>query len=258
MTTILPRTSNTHSTVMDITQHLYNLKPQLGKIAATQHEFLTAAGTLSLSSARLALWLCQDHIYAAHAYPRFIGLLISKIPFDGPAVEEELNRETLVLLTTCLEGIIREVAFFEGVAKEWNLGINGWKERKATRDYTAEMARVASVGSLEEGLVFLWAMEQIYLDAWKYVKSLLPPQSDSEDDTANAIRQLTNNWTTPEFEVFVQKVEVLANRHFAKRHHGHSHSAVRAMESIWARVVELEEMFWPEDGEDTHLSSRTG
>jgi len=24
------------------------------------------------------------------------------------------------------------------------------------------------------------------------------------------------------------------------------------MERIWARVVELEEMFWPEDGEETH------
>jgi thiaminase len=145
-----------------ITHHLKdqsNLKPYYS--AATQHEFLTAAGTLSLSSGRLALWLCQDRIYAAHAYPHFIGLLISKIPFDGPAVEEDLNRETLALLTTCLEGIIREVAFFEGVAKEWNLDINGWIERKATRDYTAEMARVASVGSLEEGLVFLWAMEQV-------------------------------------------------------------------------------------------------
>jgi thiaminase len=239
---------------MDITKHLYNLRPR--NSAATQHDFLTAAGTLSLSPARLALWLCQDLIYAAHAYPRFIGLLISKIPFDGPAVEEQLNRETLALLAICLEGIIREVTFFEGVAKEWNLDINSWQERKATRDYTAEMARVASVGSLEEGLVFLWAMEQIYLDAWKYVKSLLPPQSDLEDDTANAIRQLTNNWTTPEFEEFVQKVEALANRHFARHHHGHSHSAVRAMESIWARVVELEGVFWPEDGEDTHLSTK--
>ncbi|KAG1798360.1 uncharacterized protein BJ212DRAFT_1505058 [Suillus subaureus] len=115
-----------------ITHHLKdqsNLKPYYS--AATQHEFLTAAGTLSLSPGRLALWLCQDRIYAAHAYPRFIGLLISKIPFDGPAVEEELNRETLALLTICLEGIIREVAFFEGVAKEWSLDINGWMERKA-------------------------------------------------------------------------------------------------------------------------------
>lgn len=72
-----------------------------------------------------------------------------------------MNRETLALLTTCLEGIIREVAFFERAAKEWGLDIDGWIERKATRDYTAEMARVASVGSLEEGLVFLWGMEQV-------------------------------------------------------------------------------------------------
>jgi hypothetical protein len=42
-------------------------------------------------------------------------------------------------------------------------------------------------------------------------------------------------------------VEVLANRHFARRHHEYLHSAVRAMESIWAKLVELEEMFWPED-----------
>ncbi|KAG1876270.1 heme oxygenase-like protein [Suillus subluteus] len=225
------------STLSDMHHITHHLKDQCNLSAATQHEFLTAAGTLSLSPARLAAWLCQDRIYAAHAYPRFIGLLISKIPFDGPAVEEELNRETLVLLTAGLEGMIREVAFFEGVAKEWGLDINGWIERKATRDYTAEMARVASVGSLEDGLVFLWAMEQV------------------QDNTANAIRQLTNNWTTPEFEESVRKVEVLANRHFARHHHGHSHSAVRAMESICARVVELEKMFWPEDGEETRLSS---
>ncbi|KAG1862066.1 heme oxygenase-like protein [Suillus subalutaceus] len=233
----------------------HHLKDQCNLSAATQHEFLTAAGTLSLSPARLALWLCQDRIYTAHAYPRFIGLLISKIPFDGPAVEEELNRETLALLTAGLEGMIRGVAFLEGVAKEWGLDINGRIERKATRDYTAEMARVASVGSLEEGLVFLWAMAQVFLDAWKHVKSLFPPQSDSEDNTANAIRQLTNNWTTPEFEESVQKIEALANRHFARHHHGHSHSAVRAMESICARVVELEKIFWPEDREETRLSS---
>ncbi|OAX35073.1 hypothetical protein K503DRAFT_830771 [Rhizopogon vinicolor AM-OR11-026] len=89
-------------------------------------------------------------------------------------------------------------------------------ERKATRDYTAEMARVAAVGSLEEGLVFLYvhavrvniallgtAFRQVYLDAWKYVKSLFPAQSNLEDNTPNAIRQLTNNWTTPEFQMFV-------------------------------------------------------
>ena len=144
-----------------LTHHLKALSTQRPYSAAVQHDFLTAAGSLTLSPNRLALWLSQDRIYAAHAYPRFIGLLISKISFDAPAAEEELNRETLALLTACLEGIIRKVAFFEGTAKAFGLDIEGWVERKATRDYTAEMARVASVGSLEEGLVFLWAMEQV-------------------------------------------------------------------------------------------------
>lgn len=85
------------------------------------------------------------------------------------------------------------------------------------------------------------------------MKSLFPAHSNSEDNTANAIRQLTNNWTTPEFEVFVQKLGDLADRHFARHHHRPSYVAISVMESIWARVVELEEMFWPEDGEETHL-----
>ncbi|KAG1767040.1 hypothetical protein EV702DRAFT_1050492 [Suillus placidus] len=72
---------------------------------------------------------------------------------------------------------------------------------------------------------------------------------DSEDNTANAIRQVSTN-KLDDAGVFVQKVEVLASRHFARRHHGYLHSAVGAMESIWVRVVELEEMFGAEDGED--------
>ena len=36
-----------------------------------------------------------------------------------------------------------------------------WRERKATRDYTAEMARVGVFGTLGDGLVFLWAMERV-------------------------------------------------------------------------------------------------
>jgi hypothetical protein len=71
---------------------------------------------------------------------------------------------------------------------------------------------------------------------------------DSEANTASAIRQVSTNKQLDDTGVFVKKVEVLANRHFARRHHRYLHSAVRAMESIWARLVELEEMFWPEDG----------
>jgi hypothetical protein len=50
---------------------------------------------------------------------------------------------------------VREVDFFWDTSKKFGINMEGWIERKATRDYTAEMSRVASSGLLEEGLVFL-------------------------------------------------------------------------------------------------------
>lgn len=135
--------------------------------AATQHAFLSAAGSGSLTDLSLSLWLSQDRIYAAHAYPRFIGLLISKIPFVSShsldSAEEQRNQRILKLLVYSLDNIVREAAFFKETSKKWGLDIERWSERKATRDYTAEMARVASLESLESGLVFLWAMERVYI-----------------------------------------------------------------------------------------------
>ena len=59
-----------------------------------------------------------------------------------------------------MQNVVREVGFFGDTAKQYNLKIEGWKERKGTRDYTAEMARLATA-SLEENMVFLWAMEKV-------------------------------------------------------------------------------------------------
>jgi hypothetical protein len=35
-----------------------------------------------------------------------------------------------------------------------------WKERKGTRDYVADMDSVGNSKNIEEGLIFLWAMEK--------------------------------------------------------------------------------------------------
>ena len=147
-----------------VTSHLTSLHPR-SYSAATQHPFLTAAGSGTLPDSRLALWLSQDRIYAAHAYPRFIGLLISKIPFssydalDSP--QEKHNQKVLKILAFSLENVVREAAFFRETSEKWGLDMECWKERKATRDYTAEMGRVSSYGCLDDGLIFLWAMERV-------------------------------------------------------------------------------------------------
>lgn len=149
-----------------LTDHLIALKTTPTFADAVRHSFLTSAGRGDLPRDRLALWLSQDRIYAAHAYPRFIGALISRIPFqtaDAIEGEEELQKqEILQLLVKCLDNIVLEVTFFKKTASSFGLDLEGWMERKGTRDYTAEMARISTTASLEEGLVFLWAMEQVH------------------------------------------------------------------------------------------------
>ena len=149
-----------------LTTHLQSLSTPRPYAAAVEHAFLKAAGERTLSPALLSLYLSQDKIYAAHAYPRFIGRLIAAIPFsslsaDNSAAAEAFHTRVLKTLSYALSNVVREVELFGEFA-----GGSGakalWAERKATRDYTAEMARVGVEGSFEEMLVFLWAMERVW------------------------------------------------------------------------------------------------
>lgn len=152
---------------LSLTKHLLTLQISPPYSLATQHTFLTQAGKGILPHSRLALWLSQNRIYAGHAYPRFIGALISRIPFhqadliSGP--REQHHQKILTILVKCLDNIVQEIGFVGEVASKWNLNMEGFIERKGTRDYTAAMARVASSGSFTDGLVFLWAMERVSL-----------------------------------------------------------------------------------------------
>lgn len=152
-------------TVMSsLTQHLYSLhKPNY--VRATQHPFLSAAANGSLPPSRLALWLSQDRSYAAHAYPRLIGRIISSIPFSSAhsksSVEEKKNQRVLNVCIDTLKNVADEVEYFDREAERFGLETDGWKVRKGTRDYLAEMARVGVEGSLIDGLVYVWAMEQV-------------------------------------------------------------------------------------------------
>lgn len=148
-----------------LTQHLQSLSTVVPYTAATEHGFLVAAGTGKLSKEHLGLYLYQDRLYAAHAYPRFIGHLISAIPFSSlhaiKSKAEQDNQHIVRSLTYSLQNVVREINFFVETADKYGLPLEGWKERKATRDYMDSMAAVSSWGNLSDGLVFLWAMEQV-------------------------------------------------------------------------------------------------
>ncbi|OCH89653.1 heme oxygenase-like protein [Obba rivulosa] len=230
-----------------LTAHLLSLSTPRPYSAATEHPFLTAAGNGSVPPSQLSLYLSQDRLYAAHAYPRFIGHLLASVPFSSldplDSAAERRNQRIVAILSYALQNVVREAKFFEETASCYGLELEGWKERKATRDYTAEMARIGSEGSIEDGLVFLWAMEKVYLDAWSYVGSLA---SDAVVSGSPAVTALVANWTNPEFVRFVDDLADLVDSLNIKPG---SDGYYRA-EEIWARVVELEEAFWPIGGEE--------
>ncbi|KAF8645406.1 hypothetical protein AX16_007840 [Volvariella volvacea WC 439] len=272
------------SATQSLTSHLRSLHTTASYSLATQHPFLKAAANGTLSHPLLALWLSQDRIYAAHAYPRFIGSLISRIPFSTDdsltSHAELLNQRILKLLVYSLDNIIREINFFSDTAKTWDLDMECWRERKGTRDYTAEMARVSASPHLEDGLIFLWAMERVYLDAWTFVHrnltattssgpipgsgsapaasehpSLSPSKAlSSSSQTASAIASFAHNWSCPEFVEFVDNLAKLVDDLGIRP----GMPAWKRAEDIWARVVELEVGFWPEDGEEITMRAGFG
>ncbi|KAJ3811658.1 heme oxygenase-like protein [Lentinula aff. lateritia] len=220
--------------------------------SAIKHSFLTAAGSGTLDHNLLALWLAQDRIYAAHAYPKFIGSLISNIPFNSKdshnSSQELLNQRIFKLLLFSLQNVDREVGFFQETAQKWCLNQEGWPERKGTRNYTAEMSRISNHGTVIDGLIFLWAMERVYLDAWTYVRDLtntsVPFILSSESTptpTNSAILSLSDNWSCPEFVKFVDDLADLVDSLGIQPG---SAEWSRAKE-VWARVIELEADFWP-------------
>jgi hypothetical protein len=150
-----------------LTAHLLSLKTTPPYSAATRHDFVILAGRGKLPLPRLTLWLAQCRIFAAHAYPRFIGALISRIPFHESdsinSVEEQLKQDILHALVKLLDRIVLDVKFFKKTAAEFEMDVHGCMVRKETREYSAELARVSQNSSLEEGIVFLWAMEQVSL-----------------------------------------------------------------------------------------------
>ncbi|KAJ6627020.1 heme oxygenase-like protein [Mycena sp. CBHHK59/15] len=232
-----------------LTDHLRSLSTPAPYTDAINHPFLQSAGDGTLNHDLLALWLAQDRIYAAHAYPRFIGALIAAIPFskedgiDSPT--EALKQRILKVLTYSLENIVREVDFFSETAKRWHLDLEGWRERKGTRDYVAEMGSIVRGGRMEDGLVFLWAMEQTYLDAWTFVREKrVTRAADLSPDNSSPLTTFANNWTCSEFMKFVDDLADLVNTLSIDR--------ARA-EEIWARTIELEKEFWPSVGEEISM-----
>jgi len=240
------------SSTKTLTSHLLALSTVKPYVAATQHTFLQRAGNGTLSKAELSCYLAQDRLFVAHGGPLFFGHFLSTIPFSSShsvsSQQEALNKKLVDLASSSLQGIIREAGLFVEISDKFGLGIEKWKERKGTRDYIAEEVKASATGDIGDCLVFLYAMEKIYFDAWTYVKNLrLSTSKDvlNASEISEPLEILVSNWSNHGFAAFVDGIENLVNSMDIQP----DSAAWSRAEEIWGRVVELEEGFWPNEEE---------
>lgn len=87
---------------------------------------------------------------------------------------------------------------------------------------------------------------QVYFDAWSYVHHLESDTQPGNDDCSHAVGRFSKNWSSPEFEEFVNELAKLVDDLYIAP----GTSAWESAENVWKRVIELEIGFWPEDGEE--------
>jgi thiaminase len=164
-----------------LTQILLTHNPHLFSLATTS-PFLHSAGLGTLPKSTLSKWLSQDRLYA-QSYISFIGALLSRVHLPHAYIRDKsasLRWKIATLLTNALNNIMRELEFFEEVAEKYGLDLeatsasgSGFQAASATRQYEALFRAFGSDSSMSllEGLVVLWATEQVYLSAWRYARS---------------------------------------------------------------------------------------
>lgn len=228
-----------------LTTHLLSSSPDAFK-AATQHSFLSAAGTSSLEKDALLAWLTQDRIYAL-SYVPFIGALLSKCSLNAQHDRTSTLEWRLTdLLIDALTNIRREIGMFEELLQEhfdWGKGQTGEdRPREETRDYMDLFKHAArNERGLLAGMTLLWATEKCYLEAWKFAKSCAVHEA-----AADVVQKvLIPNWTSTEFEEFVDRIGLLVDELAARLEPDTRDREWKECENIWVKVVKAEERFWP-------------
>ncbi|KKY19733.1 putative transcription regulator [Phaeomoniella chlamydospora] len=242
---------------------------------ATQSEFLALAGQGKLPLPQLSQWLSQDRLYA-EAYLRFIGGVLSRIhlPINPPGdgrTQDTLEWRILRTLQSALDGIVRELAFFEATAKDYGIDLAAtslsdtpgdatFGPNKTTAKYIEIFDSFHGLSSasltpaeppqksLISALVLLWATEKVYYDAWSYAHSQAPSSVPASSDLdGGALRkEFIPNWTSNEFVEFVEGIEVCLNDLASKEASKSGREAVETEAlKVWEEVLDLEVGFWP-------------
>jgi thiaminase len=224
---------------------------------ATQNDFLRRAGQGKVPRDKLSQWLSQDRLYA-QAHCRFLGGLISRVQLPKEqGIDSSFEWRLITLLKGALEGILKELQFFEETARKYGLDLaydvqgGEFQPDSNTKEFIEcfdGFGAEASSGphALLQGLVVLWTTEKVYLDAWTFAleQEAKGVGADHDLDGGALRKEFIPNWTSKAFNGFVKEIQECLDL-FAKQKYSPKEANALALKT-WGQVLPLEVGFWPE------------
>ncbi|WWC98904.1 hypothetical protein V866_005798 [Kwoniella sp. B9012] len=223
---------------------------------ATQHEFLKQSGEGSINSEVLKEWLKQDYLFAYEGGIKYTAALLSKINLSpsSSAIRPFPASDLVPILGWSATNLLRETDWFLSVASQHGLEVFDDKPRERdmnkygllgeyspiTRGYIDYLQVIGALGSIEEGMMVLWASEKIYNSAWIYAKTF-SHLNNSSNETQKALIKFCDNWTTPEFTEFVERCENAMNKFDIEL----GSEVAERCEKAFKTILWYEQRFWP-------------
>ncbi|KAF2157456.1 heme oxygenase-like protein [Myriangium duriaei CBS 260.36] len=219
--------------------------------AATQHPWLRLIGQGKLPADAQLAWLEQDRLYAL-SYVSFIGGLLGKVSIPTVSDREStLEWRIADTLINALIGIKRELAMFEEILRDnygWGRDNAALQVEEPTKRYQQLFAHASGHGCpLMVGLTVLWATEKCYLEAWKFARQQQPDKAAQNRDKDVIRRVLIPNWTSEEFQGFVDTLRDLVDEYATGPEA--TTDKTTEIESLWRRLLDIERAFWPDVNE---------
>lgn len=253
---------------LSFTKSLLKSKPAAFE-AATTSPFLRAGAEGTLSKEKLGKWLGNDRLYI-HAYTRGIGKVLSllKVPSQVAKKDEPPSREERLLdwMVSALVNIRREEKFFMETAEKYGIDLNLEADERGNVFADTKLEGLRRFETLFDSIgtgpaisppwidaaVIFWGTEKCYLTAWTKAKAQLDTSKSGEEDAdGGALRkEFIDNWTSPEFEHFVEELGRLIDDVVAEQIKLSGFKVVPALVEYfgerWEELLKAEETFWPE------------
>ncbi|WP_019970525.1 hypothetical protein [Mycobacterium sp. 141] len=172
--------------------------------AATRHTFLDAVRDGNISDAAFDRWLAQDALFVADLLT-FQARLLARAP-----------RPAQTVLAGGCAALVAELDWFDEQAAQRHIELPA-APLPATLAYR-ELLRRLDNEPYDAAVTALWAIERVYLLAWRSAASPTSP-----------FGEFVAHWTVPEFASYVDGLAGLA---------------VNGYDTLVAEVLHLEVQFW--------------